>query len=169
MTTKHFFTFGPNHLDARGNSLGRRYVEIEAASQDEARGKMHDARGERWAFVYSSDEFEGGRMAERYGLRAAKIEDVALPLSVVAFPAVYRSVVVTASFAAKMLEHLDFDAVIAAIDRAEAVGPIVDPTLYREKSQAMREDRELLVAARELQKIALKMSDAAEQNRKAGQ
>lgn len=42
---------------------------------------------------------------------------------------------------------------IAAIDRADAIGPVVDPTLYRAKAQVMGEDRQVLLAVRELGRL----------------
>lgn len=62
----------------------------------------------------------------------------------------YRNAVRTAALAATMLQHIDFTMLIRAIDDAHAVGPILEPTLYREKCQAMGEDRALLVAAQSL-------------------
>lgn len=62
----------------------------------------------------------------------------------------YRQAVQSAAMAARMLMQHDLEAVIAAIDRAAALGPVLDPTLYREKARAMQEDRELLMAAKPL-------------------
>ena len=68
----------------------------------------------------------------------------------------YRESVQRAAFAASMLIAIDFDKLIRDIDHADAVGPIVDPTLYRDKSKAMQEDRALLVAAKNFLTVAMK-------------
>lgn len=74
----------------------------------------------------------------------------------------YRSAVVMAATAAKLLAGLDVPGLLEDIERAEAVGPIVDPTLYRDKAKAMGEDRELLCAALPLHKMGQRMMAAAE-------
>lgn len=48
----------------------------------------------------------------------------------------------------------DIPKLLADIERADAVGWIYDPTLYRDKLQAMNEDREVLNAALPLWKLA---------------
>lgn len=59
----------------------------------------------------------------------------------------YQATVKHVALMAQLLAGLDIPAILAAIDRAGAIGPILDPTLYREKNQAMEEDAELLRAA----------------------
>ena len=49
--------------------------------------------------------------------------------------------------ARKLLEGHNFDELLADIDRADALGPLLDPTLYREKHRAMEEDAEVFRAA----------------------
>jgi hypothetical protein len=63
----------------------------------------------------------------------------------------YREAVLAAKFAANLLVAHDIAGILDAIERADAVGPIMDPTLYREKVGAMHEDRDLLRAALQLQ------------------
>lgn len=46
-----------------------------------------------------------------------------------------------------------FDEAIAATHHADAVGPVVDPTLYREAADRMGQDREVLRAARDLARL----------------
>lgn len=41
----------------------------------------------------------------------------------------------------------DFAELLRAISRAETLGPILDPTLYRDKRKAMDEDRKVFEAA----------------------
>lgn len=75
MAKEYFFTFGSNHLSRRGASLGYRFVKIPAGSQEEAQEIMYRARGEKWAFCYSADEFKG--QPEKYGLSEIDIYDAA--------------------------------------------------------------------------------------------
>lgn len=75
----------------------------------------------------------------------------------------YRSAVLSCAMAARLLNGHDIPALLAAIDRAEAFGPILDPTLFREKSRAMSEDKRLLKAALPL----YRMWDAASENANA--
>lgn len=49
--------------------------------------------------------------------------------------------------ARNVLRGHDLAALIGNLDRADALGPFVDPTLYREKRRAMQEDREVFAAA----------------------
>lgn len=42
---------------------------------------------------------------------------------------------------------------IAAVDHADALGPVLDPTAYRDNATAMLEDREVLAAVRDLAHI----------------
>ena len=50
-----------------------------------------------------------------------------------------------------LIEGLDLEAAVIAANRADALGPIVDPTLYREKGKALAEDLQMLEAARSFQ------------------
>lgn len=75
MANEYFFTFGANHVDNEGISLGQRYVKIEAESELEAREIMFRARGEKWAFVYDATDFAG--QEERYGLHEIDIYSAA--------------------------------------------------------------------------------------------
>lgn len=59
----------------------------------------------------------------------------------------------------------DLDAAIAQIDRADSLGAIVDPTLYRARATLMHEDRELLVAVRALARLG--RPDATRRGRSA--
>ena len=59
------FTFGIDH------PLGRCYTVVRAATRDEARQRMFDVFGLRWAFQYDSREAAG---VERWGLREIPFE-----------------------------------------------------------------------------------------------
>lgn len=59
----------------------------------------------------------------------------------------YSALLQTTYMARELLAQLDLPAAIAACSRAEALGPILDPTLYRAKHEAMGQDRHVLAAA----------------------
>lgn len=71
---KFYFTFGSNHVTSKMQSLGYRYVVIEAEHEDDARNQMFLARGPKWSFCYTENSFTG--QAETYGLREISLEDV---------------------------------------------------------------------------------------------
>lgn len=70
-----FFTFGSNHCDNNGCSLGHKFVKIEADDELSAREIMWKARGEKWAFSYTEEEF--APQPSLYGLTEVDIYDVA--------------------------------------------------------------------------------------------
>lgn len=72
----------------------------------------------------------------------------------------YRLTVAQAALCARLLAEVPLDEMLAAIERAETTGPILDPTLWREKGRAMREDKALLEAARPLWKAGRKFREA---------
>ena len=59
----------------------------------------------------------------------------------------YQAAVVACAVAARMLRGFDLPKLLEQIDRADALGPILDPTLWRDRSPLMQEDRALLHAA----------------------
>lgn len=62
----------------------------------------------------------------------------------------YQEAVRRVALVARMLADVDFEKLLRAIDHADSVGPLLEPTLYIQKAQAMREDRTLLAAAQAL-------------------
>lgn len=74
----------------------------------------------------------------------------------------YQAAVRATALVASMLVQYDLPELLAAIGRAEAVGPILDPTLYREKARAMDEDKALLEAALPLWQMGKKLRDSAQ-------
>lgn len=74
---KYYFTFGANHTDKNGVSLGNRYCVIEAPEEGVARTMMAVARGMKWAFSYPESLFAG--QAEKFGLKEVKLADIKLP------------------------------------------------------------------------------------------
>lgn len=56
---------------------------------------------------------------------------------------------------AEVLTHVDLEGLLRDIARAEAIGPAIDPDLYRRSGKAMREARQLLEAARRLQSVGI--------------
>jgi hypothetical protein len=69
----YYFTFGSNHLDRNGRSLGRSYTPIEADDEQSARAIMHDFRGGAWCTSYLSEEEAG---VEKWGLAEAPLDQV---------------------------------------------------------------------------------------------
>ncbi len=65
----------------------------------------------------------------------------------------YQAAVLACVQARALLRQHDLPAILAAIEHAETVGPVLDPTLYRERAPAMREDRALLRAAMALRQF----------------
>lgn len=70
----YIFTFGSNHVTADGMSLGGCYVEIEG-TYGEARQKLVEARGPKWAFQYNTKEEAG---VDRFNLMKVSLEMVEL-------------------------------------------------------------------------------------------
>jgi len=58
MTEKWYFTFGQGHYTPSGLWLGQKVVEIEG-SYEEARRKLVEVVGDKWAFQYESKEAAG--------------------------------------------------------------------------------------------------------------
>ena len=59
----------------------------------------------------------------------------------------YQSAVIAVAMCGKMLAQHDLPKLLQAIERAEVMGPLLDPTLWRAKSKAMAEDRAAIEAA----------------------
>lgn len=55
---KQYFTYGSNHVDEQGNSLGNCYTPIDG-DWDEARAKMMEARGPEFSMQYDTPEQAG--------------------------------------------------------------------------------------------------------------
>lgn len=84
----------------------------------------------------------------------------------------YQHVVTTAAYAARLLAEMDIPRILEAIERAHAFGAVLDPTLYRDKVEAMDQDKEILQAAMPLRRMGLKlkeMQEAADAKRAGGQ
>jgi hypothetical protein len=66
------FTFGSNHVHpVTGDSLGRRFVKIEAEDSEAARAEMVSRWGTRWAMQYAAP-YPG---IEKYELRELSREN----------------------------------------------------------------------------------------------
>ena len=59
----------------------------------------------------------------------------------------YQSARYACEMAQNFLKQHDFKKLIADINTADAIGPMVDPTLWMQKGQAMLEDKEVFAAA----------------------
>lgn len=79
----------------------------------------------------------------------------------------YQAAVGSCALVGSMLTQYDLPEFIRAIEHAEAIGPMIDPTLYREKNEAMMQDKELLEAALPLYRWAMAQKRIAEEKMKA--
>lgn len=70
-----WFTYGGNHVDKDGNSLGERFTKIEGtfASTREA---MFQARGPKWSMQYGC---EAALNIDQFNLVEISLEDATLP------------------------------------------------------------------------------------------
>lgn len=73
----------------------------------------------------------------------------------------YQMCVQRCHIACIALAELDIEKMLTAIDRAETIGPIVDPTLWRNKSEKMAEDKHLLMTALPMAMIGRKLLERA--------
>lgn len=68
----------------------------------------------------------------------------------------YRANLLLIHMAARTIAKMDIPKMLDDIERSHAIGPMLDPTLYRDKRKAMEEDAELLRAALPLYKLGRK-------------
>ena len=73
----------------------------------------------------------------------------------------YRAALEAVAMAMAILRQHDLPRLLFAIERADTLGPILHPTLYREKGAAMREDAEVLEAALPLWRLAERVGAGA--------
>jgi hypothetical protein len=66
---------------------------------------------------------------------------------------VLRNAHLIRNLASNLDSYGDLDAALQAIDRADAVGSILDPTAYRDNARRMHEDRATLSAVRDLARL----------------
>jgi hypothetical protein len=70
-----------------------------------------------------------------------------LPASEIRSPEEWRDQLLTVIAAGTLLSTVDVPGMIARMGLADALGPMLDPTLYRDRAKAMDQDRDLLNAA----------------------
>lgn len=68
--TDWFVTFGANHSDPPG-LLAYRFWRVSAPTELEARAKVIDKLGTRWAFIYPVDDLP--RQVTLFGLREVQL------------------------------------------------------------------------------------------------
>ena len=71
----------------------------------------------------------------------------------------YQENLKTCGLAALFVERVDIPDMLARIERADSIGGMIDPTLYRDKREAMMQDKELLEAALPLWRYAQKIRE----------
>lgn len=69
----------------------------------------------------------------------------------------YQHALKTCALVATLLEQIDIPKLLEMIERADAFGGMIDPTLYRDKHGAMMLDKKLLEAARPLRNWATEL------------
>lgn len=79
----------------------------------------------------------------------------------------YQAAVGTCALLGTMLVEHDLPGMLNAIERADSIGCMIDPTLYRDKVEAMHQDKDLLEAALPLYRWAKKQKALAEEKAKA--
>lgn len=70
------FSFGHNHVDRFGNSLGSKFVLIKANNSGEARNIMWQNRHSSWSFQYDKEKID--QLAEKHGWSAVPLSQVSL-------------------------------------------------------------------------------------------
>lgn len=73
--------------------------------------------------------------------------------------AAYRTTVTMLYAWANLLADVDIPGLLRDIARAEALGPILDPTAFKAGGQAMAEDKRILQAAAALREIGVFLRD----------
>ena len=66
----------------------------------------------------------------------------------------YRDAMYAILTAMKILAPHDLPGILNAISRSESIAPFIDPTLWRDKHEAMSEDKEVFESALPLWKMA---------------
>lgn len=73
----------------------------------------------------------------------------------------YQCAVIMCANAGQMLGMFDLPGILKAINHAESIAPLVDPTLWIQKNKDMAIDKKLLEAALPLWKHVKKMEEEA--------
>ena len=74
----------------------------------------------------------------------------------------YRSAITSCAVAMSVVAQYNLPGLVSRIERAHALGPILDPTLYRAKVISMEEDRRIVEAALPLFRLAMRLRGALE-------
>ena len=87
--------------------------------------------------------------AEQEALAREGVRPIVVDL---AEPGVYEGLLQLAHFVEQAIRGMPLEAMVDACRKASAFAPFVDPTLFREKGQALREDERILEVLRSAQK-----------------
>lgn len=71
----------------------------------------------------------------------------------------YQRAIVAVAMAAGLLAEYDLEKHLRSVQTAMELGPILDPTLFRKKEQAAREDAELIEAALPLWRLGRRLKE----------
>jgi hypothetical protein len=80
----------------------------------------------------------------------------------------YQAAVRTVALLSSILLQHDIPELLAAIEHADAVGPLVDPTLWRNNHKKMAEDREILQAALPMYALGSRLANLREGSYRSG-
>ena len=123
------------------------------------------ACGARWTYVTDDDRkaIDAHHIChDEVGLASALAAEVVGPPAMEGTTAVsqsdprvgqYQAAVIACAMARQLLQTHDLEGILRAIGDAHALGPVLDPTLYRDRAKAMEEDRALLEAALPLARL----------------
>jgi hypothetical protein len=78
-----------------------------------------------------------------------------------AAPGVYPGLIQLAHFVEQTIRAMPLEAMVEACRQASAFAPFADPTLWRAKGQAMREDEHVLEVLRSAQKQLQRLHERA--------
>ncbi len=80
----------------------------------------------------------------------------------------HQTAVMSVISAMRILRMVDLPKVLDNIERASAIGPLIDPTLYLRNGDKMHEDKDLLKAALPLWRFAKKLAEGAKEEEDGG-
>lgn len=73
----------------------------------------------------------------------------------------YKTAMTRMGLVARAVENEPIEEMLRTLERADAVGPVLDPTAYRKGMKHLQDQRELLTALLEVQKVVRKLKAEA--------
>ncbi len=81
----------------------------------------------------------------------------------------YTRAITMCYLAARALKDLDLPRVIEAMNKADTIGPFLDPALWMAKRTDMRDNRNVIEAALPLWRLAQKLKEERDEHAKEGE